>query len=176
MSIVTSSMNSAPNSLFQEQLGVDLALPGGELGPISCPYLLLLPQTPFWPHNIRYHHHLSFISGKPRSPLLMSIFGFSFTIDLLSPCTHCRSPPPRGRRVGPPPMPHKLNRRLLSRSGWWREGGGGGVTFTGVPRRGESSGGVPPLVPGWLRPGRPFPLYSIMILNLKVFRYNDLKS
>ena len=38
-------------------------------------------------------------------------------------------------------------------------GGGGGVTFTGVRRRVESSGGVPPLVPGWLRPGRPFPLY-----------------
>ena len=46
--MVTTSMNSESNSLFQEQLGVGLALSGGELGPISCPYLLLLPQTPFW--------------------------------------------------------------------------------------------------------------------------------
>ena len=44
-SIVTTSMNSESNSLFQEQLGVGLALSGGEL-PISCPNLLVLAPKP----------------------------------------------------------------------------------------------------------------------------------
>ena len=141
----------------------DLLCLVGNSGPSPAPIFSSCPKPLFGPHNIRYHHHLSVGSGKPRSPLLMSIFGFSFTIDLLFPCTHCRSPPPRGRRVGPPPPPCLINSTVdfpvdLDDGG---KGGGGGVTFTGVPRRGESSGGVPPLVPGWLRPGRPFPLYTM---------------
>ena len=67
MSIVTSST---------EKLVVDLAVLGGELTLIPCPQLLLLPQNPFWPHNVRYRHPLSFISGKPMSPLPMSILGY----------------------------------------------------------------------------------------------------
>ena len=43
--MVTTSMNSESNSLFQEQLGVGLALSGGEL-PISCPNLLVLAPKP----------------------------------------------------------------------------------------------------------------------------------
>ena len=102
MSIVTSSMNSAPNSLFQEQLGVGLALSGGELGPISCPNLLFLPQTPFGASQQSYHHHLSVGSGNPRSPLLLSIFGFSFTqmCYLLAPIVAL--PLPGGEGLGSP--------------------------------------------------------------------------
>ena len=81
----------------------------GNWGPSPAPIFSSCPKPLFGPHNIRYHHHLSVGSGKPRSPLLMSIFGFSFTIDLLSPCTHCRSPPSRGRRVGPPPLHAPIN-------------------------------------------------------------------
>ena len=48
--MVTTSMNSESNSLFQEQLGVGLALSRGEL-PISCPNPLVLAPNPFWGLN-----------------------------------------------------------------------------------------------------------------------------
>jgi len=48
--MVTTSMNSESNSLFQEQLGVRLPLSGGEL-PISCPNPLVLAPNPFWGLN-----------------------------------------------------------------------------------------------------------------------------
>ena len=73
-------------------------------------------------------------------------------------------PPPGGRADR---TPHKFQPSTISRSGRGGRGRGGGAGFIGGPRPAENSVELPSLVPGWLRPGGAFPLYSKMITLFK---------
>ena len=146
---ITSSMNSDPNSLFQEQLGVGLALSGGEL-PISCPNLLVLAPNPFWGLN---NSRITIIC--PLDLVIPDLPYYCLFLDSLSHrCAISLHPlslsPFPGEKGWAPPLPlhAPINSTVDSPGGLGDGEEGGRGAFTGALRRGENSGGEPPLVPG----------------------------